>query len=115
MKKLNQLVECNYDVDILGIATDSRSVKPGDLFIAVHGFYVDHYDFIDDAIKKGAVAVIADREGDFSVPYIVVSDVDYALVSICEKFYDVSSKDFRLLVLPELMVRRQQLLLLEIY
>lgn len=94
MKKLNQLVECNYDVDILGIATDSRSVKPGDLFIAVHGFYVDHYDFIDDAIKKGAVAVIADREGDFSVPYIEVSDVDHALVSICEKFYDVSSKEF---------------------
>ena len=95
MKKLNQLVKCNYDIEILGIATDSRNVKEGYLFIATKGFHVDHYDFIDDAIERGAVAVVVDRDSDFSVPTIVVSDIDKELLSICEKFYDVSSSEFR--------------------
>lgn len=95
MKKLNQLVKCNYDIEILGIATDSRNVKEGYLFVATKGFHVDHYDFIDDAIERGAVAVVVDRNSDFSIPTVVVSDIDKVLLSICEKFYDVSSSEFR--------------------
>ena len=95
MKKLNQLVKCNYDIEILGIATDSRNVKEGYLFVATKGFHVDHYDFIDDAIEHGAVAVVVDRNSDFSIPTVVVSDIDKVLLSICEKFYDVSSSEFR--------------------
>ena len=94
MKKLKQLLTCNYDIDILGIATDSRDVKPGYLYVATKGFYVDHYDFINDAIQRGAVAVVAAREGSFSVPVVVVSDIDCELISICEKFYNVKSSEF---------------------
>lgn len=95
MKKLNQLVDCNYDIEILGIASDSRDVKEGYLFVATKGFHVDHYDFIDDAIERGAVAVVVDRDSIFSVPTVVVSDIDKELLSICEKFYDVSSDEFQ--------------------
>lgn len=94
MKSLNQLLDCDYDINILGISTDSRSIEPGFLFVATKGFHVDHYDYIDDAIKRGAVAVVADREGIFSVPVFVVSNVEEELISICEKFYDVTSDDF---------------------
>lgn len=92
--RLNQLIDCCCDIEITGITTDSRKVKKGYLFIATKGFNVDHYDFIDDAIKKGAAAVIVDREGDFSVPTIHVSDINQSLVSVCESFYNVSSSDF---------------------
>lgn len=95
MKKLSQLVECSYDLEISGIATDSRNVKEGDLFVAVSGYYVDHFNFLDDAIGRGAVAIVANRPADVSVPVIVVSDVNQALLSICENFYDVTSRDFR--------------------
>lgn len=94
MKKLSQLIDCNYDIDILGISTDSRNIEPGFLFVATKGFNVDHYDYIGDAINHGAVAVIAAKDGVFSVPVFVVSDVDKELVLICEKFYDVTSHDF---------------------
>lgn len=94
MKRLNEIISCPFDVEIGGIATDSRNVVPGDLYVATKGFNVDHYDFIDDAIKKGAVAVVVDRGEDFSVPTIHVTDIDQSLVSICEAFYDVSSSDF---------------------
>ena len=46
MKKLNQLIECDYEIEISGIATDSRNVKNGYLFIATKGFHVDHFDFV---------------------------------------------------------------------
>ena len=94
MKKLNQLIECDYEIEISGIATDSRNVKNGYLFIATKGFHVDHFDFVEDAIEKGAIAVITDRLCKFSVPTIVVSNIDEVLLAICEKFYNVSSQDF---------------------
>lgn len=95
MKKLNQLLLCDYDVDILGIATDSRNVKEGYLFVATRGFHVDHFNFVDDAIKRGAVAVVVDRKGQFSVPTIEVSNINEVLLSLCEKFYEVSSSEFQ--------------------
>ena len=94
MKKLKKLIDCSYNALISGIATDSRKVKSNYLFVATKGFYVDHFEFIDDAIKNGAVAVVVDREIKLSVPVVVVNDIDAALVSICSKFYDVSVSDF---------------------
>ena len=46
-------------VDITGITSDSRSVEPGFLFAAVPGLTVDGRDFIDDALARGAQAVLA--------------------------------------------------------
>ena len=95
MKKLNQLLLCDYDVDILGIATDSRNVKEGYLFVATRGFHVDHFNFVDDAIKRGAVAVVVDRKVQFSVPTIEVPNINDVLLFLCERFYEVSSSEFQ--------------------
>ncbi len=47
------------DVEITGLAIDSRQVKPGYLFGALPGFQVDGREFIGQAVKQGAVAVLA--------------------------------------------------------
>lgn len=47
------------DVEIMGLAIDSRQVKPGYLFGALPGFQVDGREFIGQAVEKGAVAVLA--------------------------------------------------------
>lgn len=87
MMRLNELIDCPYDNQIFGIKSDTRDVKAGDLFVAVKGFNVDHADFVDDAISRGAVAVIAERELDVAVPVVVVSDVNQSFYEICAKFY----------------------------
>lgn len=46
---------------ITGVTTDSRTVAPGDLFVALHGEHFDGHEFIDQAVAGGAVAVVADR------------------------------------------------------
>lgn len=43
------------------VSTDSRDVKPEDLFIALKGDRFDAHDFLPDVVKQGAVAVIADK------------------------------------------------------
>ncbi len=45
-------------IDILGIASDSRDVRPGYLFAALPGSNLDGRDYIDDAVDRGAVAVL---------------------------------------------------------
>lgn len=51
------------DIEITGIEPDSRKVKPGNLFVAIRGLTVDSHNFIPQAIEKGAVAVIGERNG----------------------------------------------------
>ncbi|MCS7190844.1 MAG: Mur ligase domain-containing protein, partial [Fimbriimonadales bacterium] len=47
------------DAEITGITVDSRKVRPGDLFVAIVGRTHDGHQFIEDAIARGAVAVVA--------------------------------------------------------
>ena len=79
------------DVEITGIAIDSRAVKPGYLFVAMKGGNVDGHDYIQKAIDNGAVAVMGDREFDLdrlSVPYIRLQNPRQALTWLSAAFYN---------------------------
>ncbi|MCK6549338.1 UDP-N-acetylmuramoyl-L-alanyl-D-glutamate--2,6-diaminopimelate ligase [Myxococcota bacterium] len=53
-----------FETDITGLTTDSRRVKPGELFIAVRGLSKDGHDFIKHAVDRGASAVLAESWPD---------------------------------------------------
>lgn len=95
MKKLCNLIKCPFDIEIVGIAEDSRLVEVGYLFVATKGFNVDHFDFIDDAIARGASAIITDKEISVSVPVVVVDNISDAFVKICQNFYGVNPTEFK--------------------
>lgn len=88
MKPLNKILKCPYKTIISGIKTDSREVVEGDLFIASKGFYVDHSNYIEDAIKKGAKAVVTDIDYQADVPILKRKDLKNALVKSCIHFFD---------------------------
>ena len=68
------------DVAFLGASNDTRTIQPGQLFLALKGAR-DGHDFIPMALEKGAAAVLCERcEGDF--PAIVVPDTRIALGKI---------------------------------
>lgn len=76
------------EVNIEGIAIDSRAVKPGYLFVAMKGGTVDGHNYITDAIRRGAAAVIGDRElSGLSVPYIRLEDPRHALTWLAAAFH----------------------------
>ena len=62
-------------VDIIGFNTDSRAIKPGEIFVAIKGENFDGNEFIEAAVAKGASAVIASTDFSCDVPVIKVDDV----------------------------------------
>lgn len=92
--KISKLIDCNYDIDIKGITDDSRSVKKGYIFVATKGYNVDHYDYIDDAIKNGCVFVISEKEVVQDIPHLIVKDAHMFYIELCQKFYKVYPSDF---------------------
>ena len=89
MKKLNELYNCEYDVEITGIKINSKECEPGDLFVCTMGVTTDRHDFIDDAIAHGAVAAVISKDvGEKSIPLIKVDDTNKELPLVCRKFYD---------------------------
>ena len=77
------------DQTILGIAIDSRAVKPGYLFVAMQGGIVDGHDYIPKAIENGAVAIIGDRDlSGLGVPYIRLESPRQALTFLAAAFYN---------------------------
>ncbi len=61
------------------VHTDSRTVEPDDLFVALQGERFDAHDFIADVVARGAAAVLVSREVDAGVPAIVAPDTRVAL------------------------------------
>lgn len=87
MCKLNDIFPSQEPIPIKNVKTDSREVEKGDIFVAIHGFHVDHSEFIEDAIKNGAVAIITDIDYEADIPCIKVDDVQASLSEICKKIY----------------------------
>lgn len=70
------------DWQATGVSIDSRSVEPGDLFIALKGPTFDGHDFAGKAIKAGAAASMVHRRADGvdeSMPLLIVDDTFAAL------------------------------------
>lgn len=61
------------------VETDSRLIGPGDFFIAKPGEYVDGHNFVEAALRSGAVAALVNRKLEINIPQIVVADSVEAL------------------------------------
>lgn len=88
MKKISELYDVNYDVDIKGIKINSKEVEKGDLFVCTKGVNTDRHDFIDEAINNGASFLIVKNSGNYKVPYIKVDDPNKELSVLAKKFYN---------------------------
>jgi UDP-N-acetylmuramoyl-L-alanyl-D-glutamate--2,6-diaminopimelate ligase len=75
--------------EVTGLSSDSRSVKPGDLFFALAGAKTDGISFIEPAIAAGAVAIAGDHppQGGCRVPFVTTANPRRALALAAAKFY----------------------------
>lgn len=94
----------NFDIEINSIENDSRKVQKNSLFFAIKGFDVDGADYIDDAIKNGAIAVLIDDEKSIkksklinNVTIIVAPDARKAMAISACNFYGNPSKKMKLI------------------
>ena len=99
MKKLEDLYPgCGYDVVVKSIKINSKEVEDGDLFVCIMGVTADRHDFIDEAIKNGASAIIISREVPAKkVPMIKVPNTNKELPYLCQKFYDYPDQKIKMI------------------
>jgi len=67
------------DASFEGVSTDTRTLQPGRLFIALRGPNFDAHDRIADAVTGGAAGAVVDREVECTLPTIMVADTRHAL------------------------------------
>jgi len=87
------------DAEILGIAYDSRKVRPGFLFLAMRGESSDGNHFIDAAIRAGASAIVSDSKEIPQPGGVAFARVDHgrrALSSISANFYGRPAEKLKL-------------------
>ncbi len=84
-----QLDNAAGDIDIVAITADSRQVAPGSLFVALAGSKADGKAFIDDAISRGAAAVVTGVKsaGDTPVPVLSAFTPRRVLADAAANFY----------------------------
>lgn len=103
MMDLERLVAAVGAVDVVGrapvvvrdVAYDTRTVVPGTLYFCVPGANADGHDFADEAIGKGAVALVVERPLEVSVPQVVVPDARVAMAPAADAFFDHPTKELQ--------------------
>ena len=93
------LPETYDDADVAGIAHDSRRVKPRWVFVAIPGHQRDGADFVEDAVARGAVAIVSERSVRVSmpVPIFVVQDARRALAALANSFFKRPSRGLKVI------------------
>ncbi|WP_246940194.1 UDP-N-acetylmuramoyl-L-alanyl-D-glutamate--2,6-diaminopimelate ligase [Bacillus pinisoli] len=89
--------QSNENPEISSVEMDSREVKPGSLFICIKGYTVDGHDYAEQAVKKGAVAIIAEEAIDVKVPVVLVPDSKRAMAVVANYFYDYPTHKLQLI------------------
>lgn len=86
------------DLAVRDLTLDSREVGRNDVFVALKGAAFDGHDYIDAAVKAGAVAVIAEHPvAGVSVPVVVMSDLRTRLGDLAHDFYQAPSEQLQLI------------------
>lgn len=74
-----ELLSGDPETKITGVSTDTRTIKPGDLFVALTGESSDGHKFLADALSKGASGVVVSRKVEARCLAIRVEDTLTAL------------------------------------
>lgn len=70
------------DLEFLAVSIDTRTLQPGDLYLAIQGDRFDGNDFVKDAGEQGACAAIVSRLAKTDIPQVVIGDTSAALGQI---------------------------------
>ncbi len=84
------------DVEVAGVRVDSRDIRTGEVFLAYRGSEADGHDYIDDALARGAAAVVTEREVSTTSPAYQMTDLKRRASEIAGRFYGDPSRSLTL-------------------
>ena len=75
------------ELEIGGVSYDSRTTRPGDLFVAIPGYAADGHRFIPMALERGAAAVLCEHSMPETAPWVQVPSARTALARLGANWY----------------------------
>ena len=84
-------------VEIASLCVDSRKVTPGALFFCIPGLHTDAHDLAPQALSKGAVALVVERELPLDCPQVKVDSVRRALSYMAQEFFGNPARRLKLI------------------
>ncbi|UCF80150.1 MAG: UDP-N-acetylmuramoyl-L-alanyl-D-glutamate--2,6-diaminopimelate ligase [Acidobacteriota bacterium] len=84
-------------VKVRSVACDSRRVRAGALFCAIRGEHLDGHAFLDEALKRGAKAVLSEEAPQRDLPWITASDARRAMARAACLVYEHPSRRLKVL------------------
>ena len=87
LSEISQCVKGNHygeDPEIAKVSIDTRTLQPGDLYIAIKGEKFDGNDFVDKAEQMGAAAALLEHKVETQLPSIVVDDTRLAMAELAK-------------------------------
>ncbi len=105
--KLNKYIQrLNYktnitdieNIDIGGITTDSRNIKPGDIFVCIKGARFDGHNVAKDMLEKGAVAIVTEHNLGID-KQVIVEDTRYAYAIMCAEHFGNPAENLHLIAI----------------
>jgi len=87
------------DLEVTGLNYDSRTLKPGELFVAVKGLVVDGHRFLPQVQEKGAAGAVVMDTGNLpaGLPWVRVKDTRRELSRLSARFYDYPSRRLKVI------------------
>jgi len=99
--KIEETIELIKSGKAKGVSCNSKAVRKGFIFIAVKGASLDGSRFIDEAIRRGAIAVVCDsrvkRISRKGMPLVKVNDTRLAAASLAAEFYNNPSRRVKII------------------
>src|SRR5450830_198312 len=87
----------NTEIEISGLTSDSRKVRPGFLFMAEHGLTVDGHDYLNQARSAGAVAFLVEHSTVSDLTQIVAPSTRSLLGVLAARFYHQPADQIRMI------------------
>ena len=75
-------------IEITSITSDSRKVVPGSVFFAIRGHVEDGHSYIDNAKRRGAIALVTESFVDCTLPTLVMADIRHQASGVAHRILD---------------------------
>ena len=89
----------NLNLEVKSITCDSRNVEDGSIFICLKGENTNGENYVAEAIEKGAVAIVSEKELDINVTNIVVESSRSVFSKICANLYGNPQEKIKLIAI----------------
>lgn len=94
-----QLLKGNMEVEVSDIIYDSRKMKPGTVFVCLSGATFDAHDYISEAVKQGAVAVVVEKDVEVveEITVVRVENTREALAFLSAAYFGHPAKKLKMI------------------